>query len=48
MLASLSMSVEGVHLQGEEVVVFGGSLILIMHVSELHIDLDQLENDAAP
>ena len=42
------MSVEGVHLRGEEVVVFGGSVILIIYVSELHVDLDQLENDAAP
>ena len=32
----------------DETIVFGGLLILVRHVSKLHIDLDQLENDATP
>ena len=39
----LSAPVQGVHRQ-KKAVVFGGALILIMHVSELHIDSDHLEH----
>ena len=40
--------VEGVHLREKVVVVFRGPLILVMHVTRLHINLDQLINKATP
>ena len=43
----MSLPVQGVHLR-MEAVVFGGPLILEKPVSRLHIDLDQLENEATP
>ena len=43
----MSVPVQGVHLR-MEAVVFGGPLILENFVSRLHIDLDQLENEATP
>jgi hypothetical protein len=39
------VSIQGVHLQ-KEAVVFGSPLILTMPVSGLHIDLDELKNEA--
>ena len=41
------MPVQGGHLR-KEAVVFGGLLILVMSVWGLHIDLDQLGNEAIP
>jgi hypothetical protein len=47
MLVGLFTPIQGVHLQKEAVVV-GGSLILIMFILRLHVDLDQLKNEATP
>jgi hypothetical protein len=38
--------VEGVHLS-KETLVFKGPLILVMLVSGLHVDLDQLKDEAS-
>jgi hypothetical protein len=46
-VAGLSVPVQGVHLR-KEVVVFGGLQTLVMSVSGLQIDLDQLINEATP
>ena len=43
---SLSAPVQGVHLW-KEAVVFRGPLILVMPISGLHIDLDQLKGEAS-
>ena len=40
--------VEGVHFREKAILVFRGPLILVMHVTRLHIDLDQLINKATP
>ena len=45
--ATLSATVQGVHFLKEAVVV-KGSLILVIHVSGLHIDLNQLKIEATP
>lgn len=45
--SQLFVVVQGVHPQ-KEAIVFGGPLILIIHVSWFHIDLNQLENEATP
>lgn len=47
MLANLSLPIQGVHVRTEEV-VFGGPIVLVMHVLGLHMDLDQLENEGVP
>jgi hypothetical protein len=39
--------VQGVHLW-KEVVVLGGALILVMPISGLHLESDQLEDEATP
>ena len=44
MKASLSASVQGVHLSK----VFGCPLILMIPISGLHIDIDQLDDEATP
>ena len=47
MPAGLLTPVQGVDLQ-KEAIVFGDPLLLVMSVSGLHIDLDQLENEITP
>ena len=47
MPTGLFVLVQGVHLR-KEAAVFRAPLILMMHVLGLHIDLDQLENEATP
>jgi hypothetical protein len=46
--ASLFAAVQGVHLRKKAIIVFKGPLVLIMSILSLHIDLDQLENEATP
>lgn len=41
----LSAPIQCVHFQ-EEAIVFGAPVILVMPISELHLDLNQLENEA--
>jgi hypothetical protein len=43
----LSVPIHGVHLR-KEAVVIKVPVILIMSVSRLHIDLDQVENETMP
>ena len=45
--AGLSTAVQVVHLS-KEAIVFEGPLIILMAVVELHIELDQLEDEETP
>ena len=47
MSVGLFVPIQGVHFR-KKAVVIKVSLILIMPVSRLHTDLDQLENEATP
>jgi hypothetical protein len=45
--ANLSLPIQGAYLRNKEV-VFRGPIILVMPILGLHMDLDQLENEAMP
>lgn len=46
-MVGLSTIIQGVHPQ-KETTVFGGPLIIVIHISGLHVDSNQLENEATP
>ena len=50
-LVGLFVPIHGIHLWKEAIVMGGGGrgpLILVMHVSGLHIDLDRIKIEATP
>ena len=47
-LGGLSAPVQGVHLRKEAVILGALYVILVMPVSRLHMELDELEDEATP